>query len=432
MFAIALKQAIEPGELLLLQLAKQDVEPGQPRIRHAIIFDRLEHDPEGGVSRRLWPDAGRTWPWIIHGRAVVPTEPFSLEDLTLSRPYESQQNPIRIHPVDEALILPLIRWETDAQTVASADGHLQSTAPQRLAAESKRLRTRARGAPGPVDLRPGIRRLATRVVQNELADSDLGLDASERIALRSSIPEVPLRGRVGTIVEAVLEAVEPASFVAAKEWDERSARWANREKDLQARLETCGLSPAPSWSDGVLDKLVVAASEGDRALESAVVSHYRSDDGTELRLMAAGWMEDDSFRARRQIIDQGVRAHSEGRYLVSIPAILPQIEGIAVDVFAPGSNSVRLIEVVKKGLVPQLGLDDLVAGCLVRVLEMLWRSESFSILSTSGVASRHAILHGRMIKYGSEINSIRGFLALDLLASQSRTYRQQVSGPPGS
>jgi hypothetical protein len=65
-------------------------------------------DPDGEISRRHWPDAGTTWPWIIYGRRTLPTRPFSIEALPLSRSYANQQNATDIAPEDEAVILPYI------------------------------------------------------------------------------------------------------------------------------------------------------------------------------------------------------------------------------------------------------------------------------------------------------------------------------------
>jgi hypothetical protein len=103
---------LQPGELLLLQLVKNNARQSgklKSRINFALVFNHLERDYDGTISRLHWPNAGRIWPWIVYCSDTVPTIPFSLEDLPLSRGYEGQTNPQYIEPQDEELILPYIQ-----------------------------------------------------------------------------------------------------------------------------------------------------------------------------------------------------------------------------------------------------------------------------------------------------------------------------------
>lgn|GEM_PF-506468 len=116
MFALDVRPAnpaLERGELLLLQLVKQDAiltEKLRSRIDFALVFDRIEPDVDGSISRHHWPNEGRTWRWIVYGLMTVPTIPFSLEDLSLTRSYSGQDNARRIDPIDEMRIQPFIQW----------------------------------------------------------------------------------------------------------------------------------------------------------------------------------------------------------------------------------------------------------------------------------------------------------------------------------
>jgi len=117
MFALSYKPQIEVGEILLLQLKKSDwrlqgAKGG--RIQHALVFQRCEHDQEGNISREHWPNAGKTWSWILYSSAALEVTPFSLEDLPLAREshYQAQSNPVQIDPEDEAIILPYIKWSS--------------------------------------------------------------------------------------------------------------------------------------------------------------------------------------------------------------------------------------------------------------------------------------------------------------------------------
>lgn len=122
--------ALQPGELLLLQLVKQAAISSRKlhsRVDFALVFDRFERDHDGTISRRYWPQEGRTWKWILYCSKTVPTIPFSLEDLNLSRSYDGQDNARYISPEDEKLVLPYIQWalaeipEPDKQMVPVSD-----------------------------------------------------------------------------------------------------------------------------------------------------------------------------------------------------------------------------------------------------------------------------------------------------------------------
>jgi len=104
---------LQPGELLLLQLVKGEAkQPDQlkSRINFALVFDHIEPDNDGTISRQYWPRENRTWRWIVYGSATVPTIPFSLEDLPLARSYKEQNNPSTIEKRDEEIIMPYIQW----------------------------------------------------------------------------------------------------------------------------------------------------------------------------------------------------------------------------------------------------------------------------------------------------------------------------------
>ena len=90
---------IQKGDILLLQLGLTDarrIGKENARIEFALIFDRYEEDYTGEISMHYWPDAGRTWQWIMHCSDIIPTLPFSLERLSLSQSYAGQTNSLRI------------------------------------------------------------------------------------------------------------------------------------------------------------------------------------------------------------------------------------------------------------------------------------------------------------------------------------------------
>ena len=117
MFALSFKPQIKEGEILLLQLKKNDWKQqgaNGGRIQHALVFQRCEFDEGGLISRAHWPNAGKVWSWILYSSAVLDVIPFSLEDLPLKREshYQAQANPVQIDTEDEKIIAPFINWSS--------------------------------------------------------------------------------------------------------------------------------------------------------------------------------------------------------------------------------------------------------------------------------------------------------------------------------
>jgi hypothetical protein len=102
---------IDTGDYLLLQLVSADaarLEKSNARIEFALIFDHYEEDYDGSISAHYWPKAGKTWRWILHCTDIIPTVPFSLENLPLSKSYAGQTNPMHIHVEDINKVVPYI------------------------------------------------------------------------------------------------------------------------------------------------------------------------------------------------------------------------------------------------------------------------------------------------------------------------------------
>jgi hypothetical protein len=107
LFAVNQVPRFNKGEILILQLVKTEaMEFGKfhERIEFALVYDHYEVDHTGDISRSHWPLAGKTWKYILVCSNTIPTIPFSLEDLPLSKDYAGQTNPLAISQQDEAVI----------------------------------------------------------------------------------------------------------------------------------------------------------------------------------------------------------------------------------------------------------------------------------------------------------------------------------------
>lgn len=225
------------------------------------------------------------------------------------------------------------------------------------------------------------------------------------------------------------DGLRSAAVTAAIEWGQRYRELNERQRQLHAELRSDGWPVAPSWPMSRPARLVaLRRAEGKRALDRAVCVIYSANDYRELRMVVDSCMDEPSFKSRRAIIREALDLHIAGRYRSSIPTLLPHVEGIAVDVFAPGSRTSDPRKLYEAGGDPD-GVERLLAEGLVAVFDLLYVWTSFATVSPrTRRLNRHLILHGRTVSYGSEANSLKVFLALDLLASEARAKRDYEAG----
>jgi hypothetical protein len=100
---------------------------------------------------------------------------------------------------------------------------------------------------------------------------------------------------------------------------------------------------------------------------------------------------------------------------VSIPTLLPQIEGIAIDAFAPRSTAQNPRGAIRTAVDT---FDTVMGSALVQTVTILWARHDFSTVSASArTLNRQLILHGRSTGYATQANSAKVLFALDLLAA---------------
>jgi hypothetical protein len=132
------------------------------------------------------------------------------------------------------------------------------------------------------------------------------------------------------------------------------------------------------------------------------------------------------FPARAHILRAAALAHHEGKYELSVPILLIQVEGMCVEVLG------RKLFSTKAG-VPQTksATEALVDDALSEVIFLPLREANGLTASeaTRGnwpdSPNRHEILHGQSVDYATELNSLKALSLLDyfatFIASDDRT-----------
>ena len=133
---------------------------------------------------------------------------------------------------------------------------------------------------------------------------------------------------------------------------------------------------------------------------------------------------------RSYAIRQALQAHRDGLFAVTVPALLPHVEGIAADYVRAnnlmpkmGPKTTRVIVAALKDTPCSLFDIRIYAGVtalLVYIEESMYIRVDFDkdyqrLLHRKEMAA-HAIRHGRQISYGTRMNSLRLFLMIDVLS----------------
>lgn len=143
-----------------------------------------------------------------------------------------------------------------------------------------------------------------------------------------------------------------------------------------------------------------------------------------VRNLLAEWKGCEWIKKRIPILEAVVNAHIEGKYELSIPALLPQIEGIIWNGYGCNSGSTktkRERDYVKDlcGEGPESGdpeyLDQTAEDFFLNTL-----MQNFDLDHPTPELSRHAILHGVDTNYATPVNSLKLILLFDYFLNAFR------------
>lgn len=195
---------------------------------------------------------------------------------------------------------------------------------------------------------------------------------------------------------------------------------------LQQQIQAIGLWPAPSLLPYPLSAIADQCRKGKLELaRKTLVDHCT---GEFLERQVGDWSSVPAFAARKQVFQDALCAHRDSKYTLSIPALIPHIEGVITDwiicklpadavKWKQESKTKQFKEVLTNGVnhsftdrrVIEAALSFIVDGPVLATFEK-W------ILPHGAFPNRHVVGHG---KFDSTIytqeNSIKVFLMLDTL-----------------
>ena len=241
------------------------------------------------------------------------------------------------------------------------------------------------------------------------------------------------------VVHQQTQALQEAFAAFAELADQRLEEARSASKAIGPPLIEADFWIPPSAAFELSHRLKTLVDNGQATpdnIRAAIVEYYEAEAFSQLRDMVESWEDNPQFAGRLHIIKDALDAHIAGKYSLSIPALLPQVEGILTSIV--GKRNPKVDGGMEKwaGAAIEKGYGTLelevYKDALIRYItgikfygsirpDYFTPVEYSNWLKTNGlkgsqVLNRHAILHGVQIDYASKENSLRAFFILDVLA----------------
>ena len=183
--------------------------------------------------------------------------------------------------------------------------------------------------------------------------------------------------------------------------------------------------PPGHLSAALLDQISLSFEKGQLTAQDVdeILVHFYNKD--KLEKLVEAWSERDFIQHRMKILKAAVEAHIEGRFELSIPTLLPQIEGIIADI---SEHAVRMNFKDIEDYVESIFARNSRFDCVGKVFFLSTLLEPFKWQDPIPFFSRHAILHGADTNYASASNSLRLILIIDQLQNSMQVPLKTKTG----
>lgn len=146
-------------------------------------------------------------------------------------------------------------------------------------------------------------------------------------------------------------------------------------------------------------------------IDSLIIKEY---DTKELDMILNKWQGYPFLEKRVSLLIDGVKACINGQYSLSIPLLLSQLEGSVVDFFnIEGKSNMNKYKQYTLELLDNFQIDDY--GRIAKTYFMQYILAEFFHGDNIPKFSRHAIMHGADIHFGTQVNNINLILTLDII-----------------
>ncbi len=192
-------------------------------------------------------------------------------------------------------------------------------------------------------------------------------------------------------------------------------------------FNAAGWPIAPSMPKSLIQKVVELHQAGKtRFISQTIIGYYRRNNWEHLTETVGSWAAHPLFTNRLDIISDALDAHRQGKYTLSVPALLPQIEGILNDYIRANNLTAQLgkIQRVYEAAIGDPNIQGLTTWAIAETLLFCFQNNTYVYSNfenelkkslTDRKVSRHTVLHGISTGYNRPIHSLKTFLLLDAI-----------------
>ena len=202
--------------------------------------------------------------------------------------------------------------------------------------------------------------------------------------------------------------------------DDFRLQWDPVEKPVFRLFTKLGLTGLESYltRSELLYVLRVSQDKGNKAVQEYVFRRFRKAKYKVLNLMVRGWWSVPYMRKRKKSIRAAISAHKNRQFELAIPTLLPLIDGLAAEIVV-GTPNHKKKTIYAKDAAKRYNADEaeVWSECVEQVVfSLMYKDYDFmKARRPPSSVNRHGILHGRIVDYGSELNSYRVILLLDVM-----------------
>ncbi len=209
-------------------------------------------------------------------------------------------------------------------------------------------------------------------------------------------------------------------------------QWDEVEKPvfrLFTKLGFTGLESHLTRSE-LLYVLNLSKEKGTAAVQEYVFRKFRKDKYRLLNRTVRRWWRVPYMNKRKKAIRAAINAHKRRQFELAIPALLPLIDGLAAEIVV-GTPNLKVKTIYAKDAVKIYNADEaeVWSECVEQVVfGLVYRDYDFRTAKRPpSSVNRHGILHGRVVDYGSELNSYRVIFLLDVMVNIAHQKSNKVA-----
>ncbi len=201
-------------------------------------------------------------------------------------------------------------------------------------------------------------------------------------------------------------------------------RYEYEESSAKAFMEI-GWPLSPSIPLDIRSKVISLVDLGkSRFASNVLVGYFRRDNFLHLGEMIRRWESHPLFSLRMKIIQDSYVAHCDRKFTLSVPALLPLIEGILTYYVQENGLAAKIgkVDKIYKAAVGELDNQSLATWAIAQAMLHQFKTSTYAFTDLDAEylksinnrkITRHTIAHGAITKYDTHSQSLKLFLLLD-------------------